>query len=85
MGSLEYQLAGSEEQLLKSLQFGLGDKPSSNYITSRRLTQFYPSGASTFTSNGVRVVRITVSGEGWLDPSTILLQFQLQNLDDDSF
>jgi hypothetical protein len=81
MGSLEYQLAGSEEQLLKSLQFGLGDKPSSNYITSRRLTQFYPSGASTFTSNGVRVVRITVSGEGWLDPSTILLQFQLQNLD----
>ena len=81
MGSLEYQLAGSEEQLLKSLQFGLGDKPSSNYITSRRMTQFYPSGASTFTSNGVRVVRITVSGEGWLDPSTILLQFQLQNHD----
>lgn len=74
---LEDVVAGSDETLLSSLDFSLG--PSANYVTNRRSTTWYPSGASTFSSNGVRVARIVLSGEGWLDPSTIRISMKMRN------
>ena len=78
---MELSLAGSEDTLLKSLSFDL--KPSANYITNRRMTSFYPTGSSSFSPGGVRVCRIVLSGDGWVDLSSLLMQFTLANSDPD--
>ena len=73
---MEYQLSGgAQDHLLDSLDFTLGK--TANYVQSRRSTSFYPSGAGTFSSDGVRVLRINLTGLGdaWLDPTTLRLQF----------
>ena len=64
----------SEASLIDSLNFKL---PSvSLYILDRRLVKFYPSGASDFRPDGVRVARITLSGEGgWVDPASLEIGF----------
>ena len=77
---MEYQLTGgAQDHLLDSLDFTLGK--TANYVQSRRSTSFYPSGAGTFSSDGVRVLRINLTGLGdaWLDPTTLRLQFQVRN------
>jgi hypothetical protein len=74
---LEDVVAGSEETLLISLDFSMG--PSANYVTNRRSTTWYPSGASTFSATGVRVARVVLSGEGWLDPSTLRIALKIKN------
>ena len=74
---------GSDEQLIQSLDFKL--PPSTNYVLARHQNKFYPSGASTFSPNGVRVARVLLSGqEGWIDPSTIKIACSLNNLCEDT-
>jgi hypothetical protein len=75
---MDLVVAGGEDQLLKSLDFSLGK--TAQYVQERRLVSFYPSGASNFAPNGVRVCRFTISGEHWLDPSSLRVYFKLQNL-----
>ena len=77
---MEYQLTGgAQDHPLDSLDFTLGK--TANYVQSRRSTSFDPSGAGTFSSDGVRVLRINLTGLGdaWLDPTTLRLQFQVRN------
>ena len=40
---------------------------------------YYPSGASTFSPNGVRVCRFTIAGDSWLDPSSLRVYAKLAN------
>ena len=80
MSGLEGQLSSTQEALLSSLGFKLGD--SANYVTRRRMgTIFYPSGASTFTQQGVRVARFQITSQDWLDMSSLRVQFTLKNTD----
>ena len=37
------------------------------------------AGASQFSPDGVRVARFVITGENWLDPSTLRLAFKLKN------
>jgi hypothetical protein len=77
---------GSEEQLVESLDFS-ALKPSANYVTNRRSTQYYPQGQSTFSaSNGANVARITLGGSdgSWIDPSTLRICWRLHNLNTSS-
>ena len=79
---MEYQLAGAtQDHLLDSLDLSLAGNKTANYVTSRRSTSFYPAGAGTFSSDGVRVLRINLTGLGdaWLDPTTLRLQCQIRN------
>ena len=78
MSGLEGQLSSTQEALLSSLDFRLGD--SANYVTRRRMgTIFYPSGASTFTHSGVRVARFQITSQEWLDMSSLRVQLTLKN------
>ena len=73
---------GSEEQLIDSLDFS-ALKPSANYITNRRSTQYYPQGQSTFSAAaGANVARITLGGSdgSWIDPSTLRICWNIRNL-----
>ena len=72
---------GSEEQLIDSLDFS-ALKPSANYITNRRSTQYYPQGQSTFSAAaGANVARITLGGSdgSWIDPSTLRICWRVHN------
>ena len=40
---------------------------------------FYPSGASTYGPNGVRVMRFNITGEGWLDMESLRICGKLAN------
>ena len=78
---MDFLLGASEEQLLSSLDFS-ALKPSANYITNRRSTQYYPQGQSTFSSTaGANVARITLgeSDGSWIDPSTLRICFSVVN------
>jgi hypothetical protein len=78
---MDFLLGASEEQLISSLDFS-ALKPSANYITNRRSTQYYPQGQSTFSStNGANVARITLGGSdgSWVDPSTLRICWSVLN------
>ncbi len=75
---MDLVVAGSEDSLVEQLSFKLPSTAS--YTTEHRLVSAYPSGASQFAPDGVRVARFTLtSSEGWLDPSTLRLAFKLKN------
>ena len=81
MGAVEQRMdliiSGGEDSLLDSLSFDL--PPSSSYIQTRKYSSFYPSGATTYAPNGVRVMRFNLVGEGWLDPESLRITGKLAN------
>ena len=74
---MDLVISSGEEQLLQSLDFSLAK--TSSYVQERRLASFYPSGASSFSPDGVRVARFNITGDHWLDSSSLRLYFKLVN------
>ena len=69
-----------EDYLIDGLSFKLS--PGASYVTNRRNATFYSSGAQEYISGqGARVIRITLNGDGWLDPSTVRLLMTVNNKD----
>lgn len=76
---MEYQLAAAEEATIQALDFRIGQ--TSKHVQNRRSVAFYPTGAGVFSNRGVRVIRVSLTSEnGWVDPSTLRLQFSVRNL-----
>ena len=75
----ELMLAGqTNDEILDSLSYRLS--PTSEYIQQRRMSRFYPSGASSYSSNTTQVARIELKGQGgFLDMSTLKTAFRLVN------
>ncbi len=67
----ELLLAGqTNDEILQSLSYKLA--PTSEYIQQRRMSRFYPSGASSYSSNTTQVSRIELKRQGgFLDLSTL--------------
>ena len=77
---MDLVLAGqTEDELQSSLEYRLS--PTANYITSRRSVRNYPSGASSLSTNGLRVARVNIGSDGssFIDPSTVRVTFTIQN------
>ena len=69
-----------EDYLIEGLSFKL--QPGASYVTDRRSVSFFPAGSNVYVAQtGTRVIRINLTGEGWLDPSTVRLLFTLRNND----
>ena len=66
-----------EDYLIDSLLFKL--KPGASYITNRRSVTYFPVGGNQYSVAGVKVIKILLSGDQWLDPGTVRLQFTLAN------
>ena len=79
----ELMLAGqTNDEILESLTYRLA--PTSEYIQQRRMSRFYPSGASSYSSNTTQVARIELKGQGgFLDMSTMKIAFRLVNTSGD--
>ena len=66
------------DYLIDGLSFKLS--PGASYVSDRRSVTWYASGAQNYVSGqGARVIRIAINGDGWIDPSTVRLNYTLNN------
>ena len=75
---MESHALATEDYLIDGLSFKLA--PGASYVTNRRSVTFYPQGGNSYTPNGVKVIRIGLTGDGWLDPSTLRVMYDLNNV-----
>ena len=75
---MESHAQAVEDYLIDGLSFKLA--PGASYVTNRRSVSFFPQGGNAYSSNGVKVARIALTGDGWLDPSTLRVMFDLNNV-----
>ena len=69
---------GVEDYLIEGLSFKL--QPGASYVTDRRSVSYFPAGSNVYVAQtGTRVIRINLTGEGWLDPSTVRLMMTVRN------
>ena len=73
--SLETTAAALEDQLIDGLSYKL--KNGANYVQRRESSTLFPAGGNSYSNSGVRVIRIPIVSDGWLDVSTIQLQYKL--------
>lgn len=67
-----------EDYLIDGLSFKLN--PGASYVTDRRSVSFFTAGQNQFQSGaGSRVARINLTGDGWLDPSTVRVIYTIVN------
>ena len=72
---MEYALAGGSTDggLIDPLRFDT--PPAQNYVIQRRQARWLPTGATSgFSPTGVNQCRLTFTGSGWLDLSTLRIQ-----------
>jgi len=75
---MENITASADEVLVDSLSFKL--PASGNYVTDRRSVTFHTEGSNAYSAaNGTKVIRFRLGGEGWLDPSTVRIMFDVVN------
>ena len=69
-----------EDKLVDGLSFKLN--PGASYIVDRRSVTYHPQGSNIYSSNtGTKLIRIMLTGDNWLDPSTFRVMFNLKNED----
>ena len=74
---MESHAQSVEDNLIDGLSFKL--RAGASYVTDRRSVTFFPQGGNSYASNGVRVIKISLNGDQWLDPSTVKLMFTINN------
>ena len=69
-----------EDYLIDGLSFKLS--PGASYVTDRRSVSFWTAGANDYRpGSGARVIRLNLTGDGWLDPSTVRVVYTIVNMD----
>ena len=71
-----------EDRLVDGLSFQL--KPGASYVTERKSVTFHPQGSNIYSTNGTKLVKILLTGDQWLDPSTFRIMFDVVNMDSTS-
>ena len=70
----------AEDLLIDSFQFKI--PPGASYVTDRRTISYFTAGSNIYQSgSGTKIIRINLTGDGWLDPSSIRLHYTLINND----
>ena len=75
---MEATAHSAEDYVIDALSFKL--KPGASYITNRRSVSFFPYGGNQYSVTGVKVIKLVLTGDSWLDPGTVRIQFALRNL-----
>ena len=77
---METVVNASEDVLIEPLSFKLGN--SASYVTDRKSVTFWPSGSNIYKpESGTKVIKFQLNSEGWLDASTVRINFNLVNND----
>ena len=69
-----------EDYLINGLSFKL--KPGASYVNERKSVTYHPQGSNVYTTNGTKLIKLLVTGDNWLDPSTFRVAFDLQNMEE---
>jgi hypothetical protein len=70
----------AEEVLVDSLSFKLPG--SGQYVTDRRSVTWHTEGSNSYSASaGTKVIKFRMAGDGWLDPSTFRMMFDVVNED----
>ena len=72
---MEASISAIEDTLVNKLDYKLPS--AANYIQGRRNVSFFATGGNQYTPNGVKVIRFTLSSDGWLDPSSVRIMYSL--------
>ena len=76
---VEAVAAVAEDKLIDSLSFKTPN--SASYITDRKSVSFHPSGSNVYSSTtGTKLIKIVLTGQDWLDPTTVRIIFDLTNM-----
>ena len=71
-----------EDKLIDGLSFKLPSTAS--YVTDRKSATFHPSGSNVYEpGTGTRLIKLQLTGDHWMDPSTVRVMFDLTNKDAD--
>ena len=71
---------GIEDKLVDGLSFKLN--PGASYVVDRRSVTYHPQGSNIYKpSAGTKLIRIVLTGDNWLDPSTFRVMFDVNNDD----
>ena len=69
-----------DDKLIDGLSFKLS--PGASYVNERKSVTFHPSGSNVYSPDkGTKLIKLLLTGDGWLDPSTFRIAFDLENLD----
>ena len=74
---MESHAQSVEDNLIDSLSFKL--RLGASYVTDRRSVSFFTQGGNDYQPNGVKVIKIMLNGDSWLDPSTVKLFMDVTN------
>ena len=74
---MESHAQSVDDVLIDSLSFKL--KNSASYVVDRTSCVFFPSGSNFDSSSGTKVIKVMLNASDWMDPSTVKLQFTLNN------
>jgi len=71
---------GVEDKLIDGLSFKM--TPGASYVVDRRSVTYHPQGSNIYMpGQGTKLIRILLTGDNWMDPSTFRVMFTLNNLD----
>ena len=75
---VEAMATGVEDKLIDGLSFKMN--PGASYVVDRRSVTYHPQGSNIYkSSGGTKLIRILLTGDNWLDPSTFRIMFDVRN------
>ena len=74
---------GIEDKLIDGLSFKMN--PGASYVVDRRSVTYHPQGSNIYKPlAGTKLIRILLTGDNWLDPSTLRIMLTLNNDETDT-
>ena len=73
---MEGHIAIANDKLVEGLKFTVPDVAS--YVNSRESVTYWPSGGNSYTVRGVKVIKIQLNGDNWLDNRSLKLFFNVK-------
>ena len=74
---MEHHAQSVDDALIGGLSYKL--KAGASYITNRRSAFYFAQGGNQYSQNCKKVMKLKLTGDQWLDPSTFRVTFQLNN------
>ena len=75
---VEAMANGVDDKLIDGLSFKM--QPGASYVVERKSVTHHPQGSNIYsTAAGTKLIRILLTGDNWLDPSTLRVMFSIKN------
>ena len=71
-----------EDYLIDNISYKL--KPGASYINERKSVAYHPSGSNIYSCTGTKLIKIQLTGDSFMDPSTFRVMFDLVNTESDA-